>query len=85
MGIIDSTHYRLTCEKCGISDTLSSHQYGSSWAPGEWDSLGPSLQFDAVIDAGTKVSGPHVKSAACKKCRAEAKIENGMFSKPTGW
>ena len=85
MGIIDSTYYRLTCENCGTAETLASHQRGSSWSPGEWGQLGAAKFFDTEIDPGNKGSGPDVVSATCKKCNAEAKIENHMYSKPAGW
>lgn len=51
MGIIDSTHYRLTCKACGTVDTPSAHQKGSGYSGGEleWPGLQSLLPADRTI------------------------------------
>ncbi|HIE5650722.1 TPA: hypothetical protein ACXNQV_002592 [Stenotrophomonas maltophilia] len=71
MGIIDSTHYRLKCGACGRVESLSVHQYGSSYSGGTWGTpkaekflLRNEEQFGEMV----------IKSASCD-CGGEAEIE----------
>ncbi len=70
MGIIDSTHYRLTCKACGAVDTPSAHQKGSAYSGGSWS--GPDSK---VFSLRTEPSYGEdvIKSASCP-CGGEVEV-----------
>lgn len=70
MGIIDSTHYRLTYKACGTVDTPSAHQKGSGYSGGSWS--GPDSK---VFSLRTEPSYGEdvIKSASCP-CGGEVEV-----------
>jgi hypothetical protein len=73
MGIIDSTSVKLTCAKCGATETGRAVQKGSSYGAGSWGDFGAFFQLDVASEQG--IDGPEVTSADCKKCKVPARIE----------
>lgn len=71
MGIIDSTHYRLTCKACGTVDTPAAHEKGSVYSGGSWS--GPDSKVFAL-----RCENQHgedvIKSASCP-CGGEVTVE----------
>ncbi len=72
MGVIDSTHYRVTCPACKAKDAPRAVEYGSAYGGGSWS--GPdSDKFDLhfkLLPNGESV----IVSATCK-CGSEAIVE----------
>jgi len=79
MGVIDKTWVKLTCNKCGATETSSAVQKGSAYNIGSWSDLSPFSKFQATTKRGE--DGPEVTAATCNKCKAPAKVEAG-FSPP---
>lgn len=70
MGIIDSTHYRLTCKASGTIDTPSAHEKGSAYSGGSWS--GPeSKVFSLRIE---RCYGEPVIKSASFPCGGEVEV-----------
>jgi len=72
MGIIDTTHYRVTCAKCTAQDHPKALQYGSAYSAGHWSSPTSDLfklQF-SVTNEGEDV----IVSATCNSCGNQAEV-----------
>jgi len=73
MGVIDSTHYRVSCPQCGASDDPRAVQKGSVYGAGHWS--GPeSDKFDLQLKQ-TMEGESLIVSARCKKCGAAANVK----------
>jgi hypothetical protein len=70
MGIIDTTKFTITCPKCGIIESVSVHQKGSSYNP-YWQDGAEAKKFDLTWTGGDKEE-PKITSAKCKACGSEA-------------
>lgn len=72
MGVIDSTHYRVTCPACNAKDAPRAVEHGSAYGGGSW-SRPDSDKFDLhfkLLPNGESV----IVSATCK-CGSEAIVE----------
>jgi hypothetical protein len=81
MGVTDRLWVKLTCEKCGISETSTAAEKGSMWGA-SWNDLNTLEKFEAVITGGGREE-PDVKSAKCNTCGANATIDDQYgFQRP---
>lgn len=71
MGIIDSTHYSLTCTSCGAIDTPSAHQKGSAYSGGSWS--GPDSKV-FLLHTEDSYGEDVIKSASCP-CGGEVEVK----------
>lgn len=71
MGIIDKTIYRLTCPQCGVSETATVLDKGSSWSGSHWQSGTKFERFDTAWSGGGDTE-PNLISATCKQCDVDA-------------
>lgn len=74
MGITDRTWAKLTCSKCGKTETREALEkgsaYGASW--GDFDAF---TMFNVSVKR--EIYGPEVASATCKTCNLPAIITSG--------
>lgn len=70
MGIIDTTHFTITCPKCGIIESLSVHEKGSAYSS-SWQDGAEAKNFILTWTGGDKVE-PKITSAKCRACGSEA-------------
>jgi len=70
MGIIDTIKIKVTCPKCGVTESISIHQKGSIYNP-YWQEGFEAEFFGLTWVGGNKVE-PKIISAKCKGCGSEA-------------
>lgn len=73
MGTVDKTTHKLTCEKCGATETVTVYEEGSGYRS-SWQEPPATANFSVTWEEN-KWREPRVVAAKCNACGADAKDE----------
>jgi len=85
MGTIDKKWFKLSCEKCDVTETSSALDKGSNWSGSFWNYPDRFENFDINVSGGDKTE-PEIVLAICKACKGNAVVDPAYgHNKPDGY
>lgn len=85
MGVNDKVWFRVSCPKCGVSETASVADKGSTWGGPSWSSF-PTFETFEVGGHGGTGPEPELTAAKCNRCGGPAVIQKRYgFGPPKGF
>ena len=82
MGVEQSIWVRMTCPKCGATETVTASDYGSAMRGTRWRALSTAVRFAVTTTRDPTDYEPGVDSASCNECLLPASLEKGWGDAP---
>lgn len=84
MGTSDKIWFKISCDSCGTSETVTARDKGSMWSGPSWTSIDKPGTFSIreKLDQGE----PAVQSATCNSCGKAAEVKSSYgLTRPEGF